>query len=147
MAKAYSFMDVTASLVGPGGSLALGYGSANAKEGITVKAAGDKNKMLTGADGEGMHSLLADKSGKITLRYLKTSPLNAQLMALYDAQSMSSTLWGQNVITVSQTGVGDIHTGRQCAFTKRPDIEYKDEGDIIEWDFDVVKLDAILGTY
>lgn len=143
----YSFMNVNASLVGPGAVLNLGYGAAVADEGISVQRAGDKNAMTIGADGEGMNSLRADKSGTITVRLLKTSPLNAQLMALYDAQSLSSTLWGQNVITVTQSGVGDIHTGRQCAFKKVPDMNYKKDGDIVEWVFDVVKLDSLLGTY
>ncbi len=143
----YSFMNVNASLVGPGGNINLGYGAAVADEGITIAMAGDKNTMLIGADGEGMHSLHADKSGTVTIRLLKTSPSNAALMALYDAQSMSSTLWGQNVIVVSQDGVGDIHTARQCSFKKKPDISYKKDGDIVEWVLDSIKIDALLGTY
>ncbi|MBU9403923.1 DUF3277 family protein, partial [Burkholderia multivorans] len=59
----YSFQDVTATIVGPGGAFSLGYGSANAEEGITIAQAGDKNTMTVGADGEVMHSLHADKSG------------------------------------------------------------------------------------
>ena len=51
--------------------------------------------MTVGADGEVMHTLRADKSGTVTLTYLKTSPVNAQLQALYDAQSLDSRLWGR----------------------------------------------------
>jgi hypothetical protein len=143
----YSFMDVVATLVGPTGELDLGYGAAVAEEGITIARAGDKNTMLVGSDGEGMHSLHADKSGQITLRYLKTSPLNAQLMATYDAQSLSSTLWGQNVIVTRHAASGDIHTGRACAFKKVPDMKYAKDGDILEWVFDVIKIDSVLGQY
>lgn len=143
----YSFQDVTATIVGPGGSFSLGSGSANADEGITISAAGDKNTMTVGADGEVMHSLHADKSGQVTLRYLKTSPLNQQLMALYVAQATDSRLWGKNLITVTNPASGDVISCRSCAFKKKPDLKYAKDGDIIEWTFDAGKIDTILGTY
>lgn len=143
----YSFMDVQATITGPGGSFALGYGQATAEEGISVQRAGDKNTMLIGSDGEGMHSLHADKSGQITLRYLKTAPINQKLMALSVEQAVGSNLWGQNVITVTQKASGDVTTGRQCAFKKIPDLNYRKDGDIVEWVFDVIKIDSMLGQY
>lgn len=144
---AYSFLDVNATLVGAGAVIDLGAGSSNAEEGISIVMAGDKNTMLIGADGEGMHSLHADKSGQVTMRYLKTSPKNAQLMALFDAQSLSSSAWGQNIITVTHSVSGDTTVARSCAFKKRPDLNYKKDGDIVEWVFDSIKIDGILGTY
>ncbi len=39
----YSFIDVSASLTGPTGSIDLGYGSANSEEGITVVMAEAKH--------------------------------------------------------------------------------------------------------
>lgn len=143
----YSFQDVQAAIAGPTGTLNLGYGSAAAEEGITVEMAGDKNTMMVGADGEGMHSLHADKSGTVTLRYLKTSPLNAKLQAMYIAQSASASLWGQNLITVTNTQSGDVFTARACAFKKMPQMNYKKDGDTVEWVFDAIKIDGILGTY
>lgn len=143
----YSFLDVSATLVGAGAVIDLGAGSANSEEGITVSAAGDKNTMTIGADGEGMHSLNADKSGTVTVRLLQTSPQNAKLMALYDAQSLSSSLWGQNVITITNSASGDATGCRSCAFKKRPDLTYKKAGGLVEWVFDVLKIDTILGTY
>lgn len=144
---AYSFKDVTATFVGPTGSFSLGYGSANAEEGIEIVMVGDKNTMTVGADGEVMHSLHADKSGTITVRLLKTSPMNQKLMATYDAQSISASLWGQNIITISNTAVGDLHVGRQCAFKKKPDFKYAKDGDVIAWTFDAGKIDSALGVY
>lgn len=143
----YSFIDVNATLVGAGAVIDLGSGSANAEEGISIVAAADKNTMLIGADGEGMHSLHADKSGQITVRLLKTSPKNAQLMALYDGQSLSSSAWGNNVITVTHSASGDTTVARSCAFKKRPDLNYRKDGDIVEWVFDSIKIDGLLGTY
>ncbi|KVU22314.1 hypothetical protein WK65_18440 [Burkholderia ubonensis] len=147
MSGTYSFQDVNATLVGPGGVFSLGYGEATAEEGITLAASGDKNTMTIGSDGEGMHSLHADKSGQVTLRYLKTAPINAKLMALYDAQSLDSRLWGKNLIEVGQSVSGDIATARSCAFKKVPDLKYAKDGDIVEWVFDSIKIDRILGTY
>jgi hypothetical protein len=143
----YSFIDVNATLVGPTGVIDLGYGSGNSEEGISVAMAGDKNTMMIGADGEGMHSLHADKSGQITVRLLKTSPQNAKLMAMYDAQTIASQLHGQNVITVTNSKSGDVTVGRECAFKKKPDLNYRKDGDIVEWVWDAIKIDTILGTF
>ena len=143
----YSFIDVTASLTGPTGTINLGYGSGNTEEGISIDMAGDKNTMMIGADGKGMHSLHADRSGTVTLRYLKTSPINARLMAMYAAQTLSSSLHGQNLITVGHSISGDITTAQQCAFKKKPNLAYKKDGDIVEWVFDAIEIDSVLGTY
>lgn len=143
----YSFQDVQATLAGPTGFIDLGYGAGVAEEGITVEMAGDKNTMMIGADGEGMHSLHADKSGTVTVRLLKTSPKNAQLMAMYDAQTLSSALHGNNVIVIRNPVSGDVTTCRSCAFKKKPPLNYKKDGDIVEWTFDSIKIDSLLGTY
>lgn len=142
----YSFLDVNATLVGPTGTVNLGNGAATSEEGISIDMAGDKNTMLIGADGEGMHSLHADKSGTVTVRLLKTSPTNAILQAMYDAQTASSALHGQNLITVSNVA-GDVTTARSCAFKRKPAISYRKDGDILEWVWDSIKIDTILGTY
>ena len=143
----YSFMDVQASLVGPTGSCSLGYGAATAEEGISIDMAGDKNSMMIGADGEGMHSLHADKSGTVTVRLLKTSPTNAILQAMYDAQTLSSALHGKNIITVTHSQSGDITVARSCAFKRKPSLSYKKDGDVMEWSWDAIKIDTILGTF
>jgi len=143
----YSFTDVTASLTGPTGDIDLGYGSTNADEGIDTSMVGDKNTMTTGASKEGMHSLHSSDAGTVSLRYLKTAPNNALLMAMYDAQKASAALWGQNVIIIRQTQSGDVTTALQCAFKKKPDIKYAKEGDILVWTFDSISIDTVLGQY
>lgn len=147
MSGTYSLMDVQASLTGPTGSFSLGYEQAIAEEGIDIVAAGDKNTMTVAGDGEGMHSLHADKSGQITLRYLKTAPINSMLMKAYNAQTMDSRLHGKNIITVTNSASGDVTVGRSCAFKKIPDLKYAKDGDVVTWVFDVIKIDEILGTY
>lgn len=143
----YSFQDVQATLAGPTGVIDLGYGAAVAEEGITIEMAGDKNTMTIGADGEGMHSLHADKSGTITVRLLKTSPQNAKLQAMYSAQTLASQLHGQNIITVRNPASGDMTVGRSCAFKRKPTLNYAKEGDMVEWVWDAIKIDTVLGTY
>lgn len=142
----YSFLDVLAAVAGPGLVANIGAGAAVAEEGITITPTGDKNTMTEGADGKVMHNLIASDSGQVTVRLLKTSPMNALLMAAYDFQSSSSALWGQNVITVTNPTTGDITTAQQCAFKKKPEISYAKEGALIEWVFDSGKINTVLGV-
>lgn len=143
--ETYSFMDVQASIVGPGGSFNLGYGSANAEEGITVAMVEAKNTMTMGADGSWMHSLHAGNGGTVTVRFLKTSPTNQQMMVLYDAQRISSALWGQNTIMISNPARGDSITCSGAAFQRQPNITYAKDGGIQEWAFDCGAITAVLG--
>lgn len=142
----YSFLDCTASITGPGGSFSLGYGAGNSEEGITVSMTEDKNTMTIGADGSGMHSLHAGKSGRVTIRLLKTSPVNQKLMNLYNFQTTASANHGQNVISIRDIQRGDVITARQAAFVKVPDITYAKDGNTHEWMFDAVYIDPKLGT-
>ena len=143
----YSFIDVSASLTGPTGSIDLGYGSANSEEGITVVMAEAKNTMTVGADGEVMHSLHAGTSGTITVTLLKTSPVNKKLSLMYNAQSQSSATWGNNVIVVRNKVSGDISTARSCAFQKQPDHANAKVGNTVSWVFDCGKIDQLLGEF
>lgn len=143
----YSFLDCAASLTSADATIDLGYGAAVADEGLTFARAGDKNTMTVGADGEGMHSLHADKSGAVTIRLLKTSPTNAKLMNLYSLQQSNSKKWGKNTITYNHSGSGDNGTASLCAFRKVPDLKYAKDADILEWVFDAIKLDTKLGEY
>ena len=77
----YSFEDVQATITGPGGTISLGAGAGNAQEGISVEFIDDKDNMLMGADGSGVHSLRASNAARILVRLLKTSPVNAAAFA------------------------------------------------------------------
>ena len=143
----YSFLDVSASIVGPGGAFDLGYGAANAEEGITVAMVEAKNTMTIGADGEVMHSLHAGKGGTITVTLLKTSPTNAKLSALYAAQSLSSATWGNNIIVMRNSASNDVCSARSVAFQKVPDWQNAKDGGTVAWVFDAGKVDQLLGTF
>lgn len=142
----YSFLNIACAMAGPGIIANLAAGAAAAEEGITIEAAEDKNQMTIGADGKGQHSLIASDAVALTVRLLKTSPLNAALMAAYDLQSASSALWGQNVFTVVDSGRGDTTVIQACAFKRRPTLTYAKEAGMMEWQFDGIAANTILGS-
>lgn len=142
----YSFLNVSCIIAGPGGLATCGAGGAAAEEGITIEATVEKNVMTIGADGKGQHSLVADNSCKATIRLLKTSPINAILQIMYDLQSASSALWGQNVITVIDSGRFDLNIIQSAAFNKKATLTYAKEAGMNEWVFDGIQLSTVLGA-
>ncbi len=145
-AYAYSFLDTSATLTGPGGDIDLGANAGVSDEGITVEQSEEINKMTIGAGGQGMHSLIANRSARVTVRLLKTSPTNAQLSAMVAFQRTSATNHGQNLIVISNKGLGDRIICDQTAFGKIPAINYKAEGDFVEWEFHSVDSTVALGS-
>jgi hypothetical protein len=141
----YSFVDVSATIVGPGGSFALGYGSCTAEEGISIAMLENKSTMTIGSDGCVMHSLHAGNGGTVTIRFLKTSGTNQLLQQMYDLQRVSSALWGQNTIVISDPARGDQISCSQCAFQKFPNVTFAKEGGTMEWIFDAGRIDMIFG--
>lgn len=141
----YSFQDVQATIVGPGGAFSLGSSQAVANEGISVEFVGDRNTMTTGAGVEVMHSLHAAQPATFTVRLMKTSAVNALLGIMYDLQTSSSALWGVNTIMVSDTARGDVATGWNCAFQKFPNNTYATEGNVLEWVFQAGRAFELLG--
>lgn len=144
--SAYSFIDVVAAITGPGGSFNLGYGAAVAEEGILISMVDDKNTMVIGADGKFMHSLHAGRGGTVTVNLLKISPTNSLLSKMYLLQTTSSSLHGNNVITIRNTASGDLITCSGCAFKKLPDLTYAKDGTMNAWVFDAGYVDQVLGA-
>lgn len=142
----YSFLSVVASISGPSGSSPLGCGAAPSEEGITISPASDRNTMVIGADGNGTHSLNANSSGTVTVRLLKTSPVNAILQAMFNQQSKNPLLHGRNTITVSDVARGDLTILKDCAFKKLSELGYKKDAEATEWAFDYISETRVLGT-
>ena len=143
--SAYSFMDVVASIIGPGGSISLGQAEAGVSdEGITVTHSEDKSTMSVGADGAVMHSLHAAEPGTVSIRLQKTSPSNNLLMSLYNYQRLSSLYWGTTTIVVSNPVLGDTATCVKCAFKKAPDFANPKIAGTVEWMFDVGNIHEVL---
>jgi hypothetical protein len=105
----------------------------------------NKNTMTVGADGCVMHSLHAGNAGTVTVRFLKTSPTNNLLAVMYDAQRVSSALWGQNTIQISDPARGDSITCTNVAFQRWPNVNYAKDGGTQEWVFDVGGVNGLLG--
>jgi Protein of unknown function (DUF3277) len=146
MSTTYSFLDVNASIVGPGGAFSLGNGAGAAEEGITVTPSGDIGGMLIGADGAGQHSLYADKSGTVTVNLLKTSPVNQLLSLMYAFQTASGATYGQNTLVINDASRGDVITCSQTAFKKAPDLTYAKDGGTNQWEFNVIRIERTLGS-
>jgi hypothetical protein len=142
----YSFLNVNAVIAGPGGVVNLASGAAAAEEGITIEMAEDKNVMTIGADGAGQHSLIASTACHVTVRLLKTSPANGKLDLMYNAQAASAALWGINVLTLTDTALGDLALLTSVAFKKQPTLTYAKEGGMMEWTFDAITNTTILGS-
>lgn len=141
----YSFMAVTAGIVGPGLVANLGDGAAPSEEGIEIAMAGDLNGMTIGADGEGMHALYGDRSGTITVNLLKTSPINKILSAAVAFQRSNPASHGQNTITIVDKVRGDVITATGVAFKRIPDLTYGKEARLVAWQFDAIKIEPTLG--
>lgn len=142
----YSFLDVVASMVGPGGAVNLGQGAGSAEEGISIEPAEDIDGMVIGADGTPMHSLYANKSGTVTVRLQKTSPVNQKLSQMYAFQTASGVNHGQNTISIGNMATGDSITCQQVAFKRAPTINYAKDGGLNEWTFNAGIIDRTLGS-
>ncbi len=140
----YSFLDVHATYVGLRGVVDLGAGSGNSAEGITIERANDKATMTIGADGSGMHNLMGDKSGRITVRLLKTSPTNKLLAQIYNATTLNSNVYGNDTITVYNSKTGETHTATGVGLARFPTSNNATEGGIQEWVFNCLEIDSIL---
>ena len=140
---AYSFLDVTTTIDGEGGNFSIREGAGD--EGISVDPVGDQSTMTEGADGSAMHSLHASSASTVTVRLLKTSQVNNQLMTMFNYQAASASRWGRNTITVEDTARGDVVTVTNAAFKKAPPLKYAKEGDVVEWVFDGGKTTYVLG--
>lgn len=142
----YSFMSVVASIVGPNGAFSIGYGSGNDDGGITVEYAEDRGALTTGADGTPMHTLHASRAGRCSVRLLKTSPTNALLNAMFNADSAGPENWGQNTITISDVNRGDLWALSAVSFQRHPTTVYAKEGTMMEWTFLAGTVEALLGA-
>lgn len=139
----YSFLDVHCTIASVAGVIDVGSGNGNAQEGITIQRNNDKATMTIGADGSGMHNLMGDKSGRITIRLLKTSPTNKRLTVLYNAETLSSNVYGQGVITVTNSHTGETHTATGVGIARFPDSNNATEGGIQEWVFNCIEIDSL----
>lgn len=146
MSNVYSFLDVNAAIVGPGGAFSIGNGASTSDEGITITPTGEIGTMQVGSDGNGQHSLHADKSGKISVHLLKTSPTNKLLSMMYNFQTATSEAYGQNTIVINDSSRGDVITCMQVGFAKVPDVAYSKEAGINVWEFNAIRIERNLGS-
>lgn len=144
---AYSFINISATLSGPGYSINLGYGSGNSEGGITIEPVQDSNTMVIGIDGSGMHILSANTASTFTVSLLKTAPTNAELQRAYNSQINSTLLYGQSTLVLRDVVRGDYIELGQVAFKRRPSNGYSENNNNFqEWMFDAITTTQILGV-
>jgi len=144
----YSFLDTLATLqdAATGQFFPIGAGAGIAEEGITVEQVADIDDMFIGIDGIPVHSLVANKGAHVTVRVLKTSPVNFFLQNLLQLTRNSAATWGQITISVANGPLGDNITNQFCAFAKVPMITYAKDAGMNEWRFNVGICDVLLGN-
>jgi hypothetical protein len=143
----YSFADINGTISGPGGfNFPLGAGAGVDEGGITISYEKDFGSLTTGADGTPQHSLHTARNGTVTVRVQKTSPTNALLSSMLNAQQASSALWGQNTINIANLAVGDDFNCQSCSFRKFPDNTNAVEPGLNEWVFLAGRISATLGS-
>ncbi len=140
---AYSFLDVSVVIDGPGGNFSIKEDTAEG--GISVEPVSDQNSMTEGADGGVMHSLASGSACVVTLRLLKTSKVNKQLMQMFNHQTGSAARHGKNTITIRDAARGDVEIVTGASFKKKPPNEWAAQGNILEWAWDGAKSDTNLG--
>ena len=142
----YSFADVSATYVGPGGTFSIGNGAGPSEEGISLAQSDDKGTLLMGADGSGSHSLHREQNGVGTVRLLKTSPVNAMLMAAYNTETQSASVYGQGTIVLRNPVSGDVITCLGCGWKKAPDLSFAKDAGLNEWSWNIARIEYVLGT-
>jgi hypothetical protein len=142
----YSFLDSMVAISGPNGAFSIGGPDVGSSEGgVTIVFTEDKNTMTIGGGGDGMHSLHAGKSGTLTVRELKTAPVNAKLSTMYKLDTVSGRQHGKNTISIRDLARGDVITASECAFAKFPDTTYAKDGGEMVWTFHAIRIDVDLG--
>jgi hypothetical protein len=145
----YSFMNFQLTMTGPGAAaINLGAGAAIPTEGVTVDMVEDKNQMSIGADGKVMHSLRANRGATLTVRLQQVSRTNRILSDVYASQTsiLSGGLYhGQNIFTLTDVLRGDSYTMSEAAFKRFPSRTWAQDGNMVEWSFDVGICDPLLG--
>ena len=136
----YSFVDTVIAIAGPGGGFSLKDGAA--EEGIEISPRDDKSMLTIGANGDGIHSLRADKSASITLSLLKNSSTNVALSTMYAFQQNSSLLWGKNIITLT-TLFGESLVLSGVAFKKRPTTSFQKDATLLVWEMEALYYEYV----
>jgi hypothetical protein len=144
----YAFVDVVATISGPGASgfTISGPDTAAAEEAITITWGEEMDSQSIGADGSVMNSLHAAMAGTVNIRLQKISPVNAALAQLIRYQRASSALWGQNTITIRDMARGDVYNLTGCAWVRFPVNSYAKVGNVLDYELHVAQIDPNLGV-
>lgn len=94
---------------------------------VTVAYTSDQRSMHVGADGEGRHIKMADKSGTVTIRLADYSPSNGALQSIHTADTPIP------LIITDKTSKGATFFTKSAMVQKVPDFERAAESTMNEW--------------
>lgn len=143
---AYSFQDVQATIVGPGGSTPLGMDAGAAEEGVSLEQSEENDTMQIGAGGDVVHNLHVSRAGKIIVRLLKTSPVNAILDQMYNLQKSSALLHAKNTLVVTHLISGQVYSCTGVAFARLPNDAFAKLANVREWEFNASRIEVSGGS-
>jgi hypothetical protein len=143
--ETYAFADVHAVFSGPFGVILLGDGSGADDGGISTEAIDEQNRMSIGADGSGFHTLISSRAAKLMIRLLKTSPQNAALQQMFNAQRQASIYWGKNSFSLANPMTGDSMKATGVAFGRQPGNAWAKDPNVIEWDLYAIRATQTMG--
>ena len=140
---AYSFQDVSCSIVGPNINASV---TGTSEEGYETDYDGDKATVVVGAGGDGMTSVRAAQNGTFTLSLLKTSSFNKVLGNAYNYQQSTAANAGRMTIVIDDPVRGDTVTCQGCSFRKLPGNKFAEQGGMMVWVFNAVRITPQLGA-
>jgi hypothetical protein len=64
---------------------------------------------------------------------------------MYQTQTTTSLLHGQNILVITQSVTGDVYTCQAVAFVKFPGNSYSKEQNTLSWEFNAGRIEPTLG--
>jgi len=99
---------------------------------VTVEKNSDAWITKVGSDGEGSRSKSCDRSGKVTIRLMQTSPSNLILSGFFKADDIADAGTFPCIVKDSRAA-GETHAAENAWIQKEPSASYEREDGVREW--------------
>jgi len=110
---------------------------------VSIERNNDMWTLKTGADGYGTRAKSSDKSGRVTLTLLQSSPSNDALSAIALADELSGA--GVNPLLVRDGGGRTVASALSAWIVKIPQVEFAKEVGNRAWVFEADSLNIFVG--
>lgn len=106
-------------------------GLAEGDDAVSVTRRADEVDLTIGATGEGAFSVSNDRSGEVVIKLLASSPDNAYMQGLLQAQRVASLL--NTSVTIKDLGGNDLYFAAFARISKAPDRSWGAKQGAVEW--------------